>query len=58
MPAASRNPAVPNATQIKFGDPHTRIAQTAHWSVQQFWALSGAAFADLRLRAAWVAAAE
>jgi diadenosine tetraphosphate (Ap4A) HIT family hydrolase len=58
---------VPNATEIKFGDPDTRIAQTAHWTVllrpkqptlgslvlvcrepvQQFSALSGAAFADL-----------
>jgi diadenosine tetraphosphate (Ap4A) HIT family hydrolase len=24
---------VPNATEIKFGDPQSRIAQTAHWTV-------------------------
>jgi diadenosine tetraphosphate (Ap4A) HIT family hydrolase len=60
---------VPNATEIKFGDPDTRIAQTQSWTVllrpkqptlgslvlvcrepvQQFAALSAAAFADLQL---------
>ena len=59
---------MPNATEIKFGDPDARIAQTAHWTVllrpkqptlgslvlvcrepvQQFSALSAAAFADLQ----------
>jgi diadenosine tetraphosphate (Ap4A) HIT family hydrolase len=58
---------LPNATEIKFGDPDARIAQTEHWTVllrpkqptlgslvlvcrepvQQFSALSAAAFADL-----------
>ncbi len=68
MPAdAKRNP-LPNATETKFGDPDTRIAQTACWTVllrpkqptlgslvlvcrepvQQFSALSAAAFADLQ----------
>jgi diadenosine tetraphosphate (Ap4A) HIT family hydrolase len=67
MPTPSGNIAVPNATETKFGDPDTRIAQTACWTVllrpkqptlgslvlvcrepvQQFSALSAAAFADL-----------
>lgn len=58
---------MPNATETKFGDPDTRIAQTDCWTVllrprqptlgslvlvcrepvQQFSALSAAAFADL-----------
>jgi diadenosine tetraphosphate (Ap4A) HIT family hydrolase len=61
------NIPVPNATETKFGDPQSRIAQTACWTVllrpkqptlgslvlvcrepvQQFSALSPAAFADL-----------
>jgi diadenosine tetraphosphate (Ap4A) HIT family hydrolase len=67
MPTPPGNIAVPNATETKFGDPDTRIAQTACWTVllrpkqptlgslvlvcrepvQQFSALSPAAFADL-----------
>ena len=59
---------MPNATETKFGDPDTRIAQTDCWTVllrpkqptlgslvlvcrepvQQFSALSAAAFADLQ----------
>jgi len=26
-------PGMPNATELKFGDPGTRIAQSAHWTV-------------------------
>jgi diadenosine tetraphosphate (Ap4A) HIT family hydrolase len=67
MTTPSRNIAVPNATETKFGDPDSRIAQTDCWTVllrpkqptlgslvlvcrepvQQFSALSVAAFADL-----------
>ncbi len=67
MAAPPGNIRVPNATETKFGDPQTRIAQTACWTVllrpkqptlgslvlvcrepvQQFSALSPAAFADL-----------
>src|SRR5690606_17860316 len=27
------NAAMPNATELKFGDPDSRIAQTPHWTV-------------------------
>lgn len=27
------NAAMPNATELKFGDPHNRIAQGEHWTV-------------------------
>jgi diadenosine tetraphosphate (Ap4A) HIT family hydrolase len=67
MTTPSGNNTVPNATETKFGDPDTRIAQTDCWTVllrpkqptlgslvlvcrepvQQFSALSAAAFADL-----------
>ena len=33
MPSPPGNIAVPNATETKFGDPDTRIAQTACWTV-------------------------
>src|SRR5512139_4146301 len=68
MAAPPGSNRVPNATETKFGDPDTRIAQTDCWTVllrpkqptlgslvlvcrepvQQFSALSAAAFADLQ----------
>jgi diadenosine tetraphosphate (Ap4A) HIT family hydrolase len=33
MSSPPGNNRLPNATEIKFGDPDTRIAQTAHWTV-------------------------